>query len=123
MAEGMAYVGGRRIEEEPGSSVEFVVPVGPTKTEKLSPTRIRNGKVTVTAGGVRVRFPNLAIERVRIKADAANAGPIYIGDRRVLSANGYPLAAGESTELTLGALGQLWVNTANAGDSVRWIAA
>jgi hypothetical protein len=67
--------------------------------------------------------------KVKIKALAANAGVVYLGDSSVSSADGYELAAGEEIdilELTkrpeeIFDLAEVYVDAANNGDAVAVI--
>lgn len=55
--------------------------------------------VAVTGTAVALAADGTMISEAVIKADADNAGTIYVGPSTVTSANGYPLAAGESVSI------------------------
>lgn len=63
--------------------------------------QIRNGSKTVTTAGTRVTLTTAKTlaKNLYLKAPAANAGVVYIGDSSVTAANGYGLAAGETVSL------------------------
>lgn len=59
-----------------------------------------------------------------IKADAANAGTVYVGNDGsgdVSSANGFPLNPGESVLVEINSLDDLWFDAAQNGEKFRWI--
>lgn len=86
------------------------------------PTAVYNDVVTVTTAGVRVQLPDQACAGVSIKADPDNAGVLYLGDSSVAAANGRVLAAGEPLDLAIDNLNRLYVDAANSGDKLSYLA-
>lgn len=75
-----------------------------------------------------VQMPTQACKRVVIKAKSDNAGLVYIGKSDVTVPNevadttsGFPLDAGESVELYVGNLNQLYYICDNAGDALAFL--
>lgn len=64
-------------------------------------TQLRTGQATVATAGTAVQLSatSTIARRLKIKALAANAGVVYVGDVDVSATTGWQLAAGE--EITL----------------------
>jgi hypothetical protein len=59
---------------------------------------------------------------VAVKALAANADPVYVGDSGVSIVNGWELSAGESIEIDLDHAEQaVWVNSLTVPQKVSWM--
>lgn len=87
------------------------------------PTTIYNNVVNVTNAGTRVQFPNQAIlSMVTIKAKIGNAGTIYVGNSTVAASNGYQLSPGDSIPVEVANLNLIYIDAANNGDGVSWVA-
>lgn len=92
--------------------------------------KARSGSITVTTAGTAVQgspYPKAANDKLIafvIKADAANAGTVYVGNDGsgdVSSANGFPLNPGESVLVEINSLDDLWFDAAQNGEKFRWI--
>ncbi|MEE8346812.1 MAG: hypothetical protein V3S20_05650 [Dehalococcoidia bacterium] len=86
------------------------------------PTTLHNGVVTVTTAGTRVQFSNQAVIGVSIKADPGNAGVLYLGDSGVDSSNGRVIEAGGVVDLAIDNLNRLYVDSAEDGDKLSYLA-
>lgn len=88
---------------------------------------ILSGKRTVTAAGTAVRLSPASRPvngPVMVKALAANAGLIYIGDagEGVSAASGLELAAGEAVVFQfVGDLASLWLDASLSGEGAAWL--
>lgn len=75
--------------------------------------------VTVTTAGTAVQGPSTSPGKYIIEADPANTGYIYVGndgENDVASTNGYKLAAGDSTAITIGNMNQLYFDASVNGE-------
>ena len=79
-----------------------------------------------TIGGTAAEaLPSLGIEVqrcIRIKADASNAGQIYVGREGVTTGTGYELSAKEEIELEVDTSMPIWVVASQASQKYSWIA-
>ncbi len=81
------------------------------------------GTVTVAVAGTRaqVAASGNAVSAVNFKARLSNAGPAYVGDETVSSANGYRLEPGEEITLSFREvidLRRFYVDAATSNDRV-----
>lgn len=88
----------------------------------VAPTAVYNGVVTVTNAGTRVQFSSQACIGVSIKADPDNTGVLYLGDSSVSSANGRVIEAGGVVDLAIDNLNRLYVDAAENGDKLSYLA-
>ncbi|MCP4899840.1 MAG: hypothetical protein GY906_22970 [bacterium] len=91
---------------------------------RKSKTYINTGAVTVGTTAVQISTSERALEGgVQIKADAANANPVWVGSRTNITAgtsdalDGYPLAAGEVIFLPAHSEAAVWM-VSDAADMV-----
>lgn len=70
-------------------------------------------------GGTSLPIPDGA--PIAIRADAGNAGNIYVGDSTVSSSNGFILGAGESVTLHVTDVTDVSIDADNAGEGVSWV--
>lgn len=85
---------------------------------------VKAGQVAIAVGGTAQQIPKTAGSTggVRLKANSANAGKIYLGsDNTVSATTGYELSAGESINLEVLNLGRLWIVGGTTGDRLSWI--
>jgi hypothetical protein len=59
---------------------------------------------------------------VYVKADAGNAGVVYVGKAGVSASNGYPLAAGEDVKIPVDDPSKIYVIGSQADQGVKWLA-
>lgn len=59
---------------------------------------------------------------VLVKADAANAGTVYVGPEGVAEADGYPLAAGEEVFVPVDDVAKVYVIASEADQAAAWMA-
>jgi len=93
--------------------------------ENVLPTSIIHGEKLVTTAGTAVALAStttLVTGLVQIIARAGNVGLVYIGGSGVTAANGYPLSAEDELAVVVSDPSTLYVNAANNGDGVRYIA-
>lgn len=84
---------------------------------------LTNGQVTVVSAGTRVALGgSTAIGHVVVKANSGNGGNIFVGNNTVTSSNGLILEAGESVDINIDDLADVYVDTDNSGDGVSFIA-
>jgi hypothetical protein len=86
-----------------------------------------SGQKTVPTAGTAVALGTRQIAgSLAIKALPTNVGIVFVGNDgagNVTTANGYPLAAGESVFVDqLGSLGDVMVNSTVNGEGVAWLA-
>ena len=89
------------------------------------PTAPYHGVVTVTTAGTRVALSAAAqalLAGVQVRAHIGNAGTIYVGGATVTAANGYQLDQGESVFLSIADLADVYVDAAEDGDAVSFLA-
>lgn len=86
------------------------------------PTTPYSGVVTVAAAGTRVQFTAQACIGVSIKADPDNTGVLYLGGATVAAANGRVIEAGGVLDLVIDNLNRLYVDAANDGDKLSYLA-
>jgi len=91
-------------------------------TAMAAPTTPYNGVVTVANAGTRVQFSAPACVGVSIKAAPDNAGVLYLGGSTVSSANGRVIEAGGVLNLAIDNLNRLYVDAANDGDKLSYLA-
>ena len=81
---------------------------------------IYSGTTTVaTAGTAEQLIEDLPCKRVHIKANPTNAGDVTIGGS---TSQDYILQPGEEITLNVANANIIYVNAANAGDGVNWLA-
>ncbi|AZV00758.1 hypothetical protein SEA_KIKO_33 [Gordonia phage Kiko] len=87
------------------------------------PNKIRFGNATMGGGTRTVLTTNTAkfSRQIEIRAQAANSGPVYLGDYSVLTTTGYELPAGATVKLIIDAGTSLYF-AGPAGAIVSWIA-
>lgn len=84
----------------------------------------RSGQITVTTAGTAVQGSDVPGHLFSLKAHDAATGIIYVGDdgsNDVSATTGYPLEAGESVELELANLNQLWFDASVSGEKACWL--
>ncbi len=85
---------------------------------------ILHGVKTVTTAGTQVILLTSGQETlyITIKALAANAGTIYVGDLDVSSSNGFALAASEEVTLAVDhSKVPIYIDSSDAGEGVSYI--
>lgn len=82
---------------------------------------VRCGRQTVAIAGERVQLTDLPCRSASIRALSGNAGDIYLGDERVDSSTGFPLAAGDCLDLAIDNLRRLYIDAANNGDGIAYL--
>ena len=87
---------------------------------------IISGQKTVTAAGTAVQLATSrqVASALMVKALNGNTGLVYVGQVSgdVSSANGVPLAAGESVVFSfVGNLAEVWVDSAVNAEGVAWL--
>lgn len=86
-----------------------------------------SGQITVTTAGTAVNGSDVDTPNgVFIRALAANAGVVYVGNDGagdVSSSNGYQLSAGDQIIVMVGNLKDLWFDSASNGDKICWLLA
>lgn len=73
-----------------------------------APTALHSGSVAVTS--VAVSLPSIALKKgvtLRLPSDAA-VSVVFVGNDTVLAENGYPLYPGDSIEIAIASLGDVW---------------
>ena len=78
------------------------------------------GQQAVTTSAVALPTTTDIIQVV-IKANRANAAPVYIGPAGVTTVTGFELGAGDAIQLTTENMGLLYVIAAAGGNSISWI--
>ena len=91
-------------------------------TTEAPPTSVTHAAVTVTTAGTRVQFGSNACKAIVIKANASNSGTIYVGNSGVTSANGFPLAAGDTLSLDISNTNVIYIDASANAQSVNWMA-
>ena len=93
-------------------------------TRERPPTSLLTDKVSVTTPGTEVRLASSStpVRGVSVKARAGNTGLVFIGPSGVSSSNGYELSAGESVEFLFTDLHDIWIDAANGGEGVTYLA-
>ena len=89
------------------------------------PTAPYHGVVTVASAGTAVALSDTAqalAAGVQVRAHIGNTGLIYVGGDTVAAANGYRLAQGESVFLCVADLADVYVDAAEDGDAVSFLA-
>jgi len=89
------------------------------------PTAPYHGVVTVASAGTAVALSatSQALQAgVQVRAHIGNTGLIYVGGDTVAAANGYRLAQGESVFLSIADLADVYVDAAENGDAVSFLA-
>jgi len=89
------------------------------------PTAPYHGVVTVASAGTAVALSDTAqalAAGVQVRAHIGNTGLIYVGGDTVAAANGYRLAQGESVFLSIADLADVYVDAAEDGDAVSFLA-
>lgn len=89
------------------------------------PTAPYHGVVTVASAGTAVALSDTAqalAAGVQVRAHIGNTGLIYVGGDTVAAANGYRLAQGESVFLCVADLADVYVDAAENGDAVSFLA-
>lgn len=84
-----------------------------------------SGAITVATAGTEVQGPDIVAQGFFIKGMPTNTGLVYLGnagDNTVSSANGFPLAAGDTIYWEVGNLRTLWFDAAVNGEGFRWLA-
>jgi len=83
-----------------------------------------HGQATIQTAGTAIEVVStVKTYLVVIRADANNAGSIYVGSRGVSATNGFVLDPGESLAVPIDNIKKtVWVDAANSGDSCSWIA-
>lgn len=85
----------------------------------------KSGQTTVTTAGTAVVLGSQTVNGgVWIKALPANTGVMYVGNdgaEDVTSSNGFPLLAGETVNLYMSNLNQVWVDATVNGEKVAWL--
>lgn len=87
---------------------------------------IRDGRQVVTTGGTRVQFSatNVRMGRIRITALSTNTNPVVVGSSTVVAAagtrRGAPLAAGETVDMYIQDLSDLWLDAVTSGEGVSY---
>jgi hypothetical protein len=108
---GPSYRGGRRFSN-PTSVNNFI-------TNRFSVTN--SSKVLTAPGGTTDDVTPL-YSGVRIKADAANAEPVYIAGGRTASATGgFPISANEEVFIDIDRLEFIRVASAGGGETITYI--
>ena len=80
---------------------------------------ISNGSKAVTTAGTAVALAtSTACQSVLIQAKAANTGVIYVGGSTVSSTSGIFLYAGESVEMSVDNLSDVYINSSVNGEGV-----
>lgn len=74
------------------------------------------GTVVATLGTA-----NQDIIQISIRANAANAGTIYVGGSGVTTADGWPLAAGESVDIGVNRAEAIYLIASAASQAYRWL--
>lgn len=80
-----------------------------------------SGQTTVSSAGTAVAVGGGQISNVLVRANADNAGNVYLGISSVYSTTGLILAPGEYVSLDINDLADLYVDAANNGDGVSYI--
>jgi hypothetical protein len=79
--------------------------------------------VVTTAGtAVPVSVPQQIESGIHIKANTGNGGDIFVGGPGVNSGNGFILAAGEAMFIEIDGLSKIYIDAAQNGDGVSFIA-
>jgi hypothetical protein len=99
-----------------------VLPIGVRQAKLVSPSRITSGAQDITASAV--ALPSKQAQRVLLTVPDTNAGSVYIGDKNVTSATGFPLpppalAFSDPVEIHVSRLNQIFI-IGTAADSIRW---
>lgn len=90
-------------------------------TSEVAPTTVAHAAVTVTTAGTRVQFAANTAKSIVVKAASANTGIIYVGGSGVTSANGFPLAAGDTVSLDINNTNVVWVDASINAQSCNWM--
>lgn len=90
--------------------------------ERSSTAEFYAGADTVDTTAKKAGIALPAARGVTIKADAANAGVVYVGHHTgVDAASGYALAAGESVEIAVDSLDKVYVIGSAATQAYSWL--
>ena len=88
---------------------------------------LETGQETVATAGTAVQVnggTSLTIpdgSSVVIRADTDNTDAVYVGDDTVDSSTGFVIGTGESVELQVKDISNVYIDAATSGNSVSWI--
>ena len=91
-------------------------------TSEAPPTAVSHALASVTTAGTRIQLTANACKSIVVKALGSNAGTIYVGGSTVSSANGFPLAAGDTVALDISNTNVVWIDSSINAQSVAWMA-
>lgn len=95
---------------------EIQVPISPLTAFETNGTTVSTSAVQIASG------LNANTKTISIKADPANTKVIHIGNSAaVTTANGYPLAAGDSVELEVNESTAIWCISSSGSQTVFWM--
>ncbi len=89
----------------------------------VTPNVLTSGsKAVETAGTAVVVGGDVSVMSVTIKSVAGNTGEVYVGDSSVDDTIGFILDAGESVSMDIDNLNKIYIDAANDGDKISFIA-
>lgn len=124
MPGGISQRVGNRVQIE-GADGTVIGSKSPFPVGVVVPTAPYHGVVTVASAGTAVALSatSQALQAgVQVRAHIGNTGLIYVGGDTVAAANGYRLAQGESVFLSIADLADVYVDAAEDGDAVSFLA-
>lgn len=96
---------------------------GALQAEIAAMTRLalKSGRATVGTTAAQIQSTSTVVNRVTVKALAANTAPIYIGVSGVTTATGFELSAGQSVDLEIANLNQIYAISTVASQAACYI--